>query len=88
MTMITNPTGRNTQAYIVTLDDSTRLFFSYETLIAVETESFTGRVPNRWGPTTGRHFRELGCYDFPVFERLPVLQCVASGITLCERVEK
>ena len=73
MTTITNPTGRNTQAYIVKLDDGTQLFFSYKTLIAIDdpNRGYQARIRNSWGPTTGRHFRELGCGKFPVVEELP-----------------
>ena len=74
----TNPTGRNTKAHIVTVGDM-EYFFSYETCIAIRGEQHgvfvKARLANHWGPTTGRHFNELGCKDFPVlpddeFERL------------------
>ena len=85
MIELRNPTGRNTNAHIVTIN-SNDYFFSYETCIAfrgssakqvlavsgpaqkVETTSVYHRVrlANHWGPTTGRHFRELGCGDFPI----------------------
>jgi hypothetical protein len=66
-----NPTGRKTQAHIVVIKD-VKYYFSYETCIAAEGE-FKGyarriRVANSWGPTTGRHFNELGCKDFEVLE--------------------
>ena len=38
------------------------LFFSYQTLVAVREYSSTPKMiisPNRWGPTTGKHIREL-----------------------------
>ena len=71
MTFISNPTGRNTKAYIVTLDNTTELFFSYETLIAVRQGAVRKRLANHWGPTTGRHFNELGCRDFEIVAKLP-----------------
>lgn len=62
-----NPTGRNTQAHIVTINGN-EFFFSYETCIAfrgtLKGEWRVLRLPNYWGPTTGRHFRELGCQHF------------------------
>ena len=66
-----NPTGRKTQAHIVVIKD-VKYYFSYETCIAAQGE-FKGyarriRVANSWGPTTGRHFNELGCRDFEVLE--------------------
>tara|TARA_R110000824_G_scaffold171021_1_gene348503 strand:+ start:954 stop:1193 length:240 start_codon:yes stop_codon:yes gene_type:complete len=66
-----NPTGRKTQAHIVVIKD-VKYYFSYETCIAAHGK-FKGkyrriRVANSWGPTTGRHFNELGCKDFEVLE--------------------
>ena len=66
-----NPTGRKTQAHIVVIKD-VKYYFSYETCIAAEGE-FKGyarriRVANSWGPTTDKHFNELGCRDFEVLE--------------------
>lgn len=57
---------RNTKAYILYLNKGV-FFFSYETCIAAQLS--TGkelRRANTWGPTTGRHFNELGCKDFPI----------------------
>ncbi len=70
MISLTNPTGRNTKAHIVTIGGN-EYFFSYETCIAFRGHSnLSGRVlvriDNSWGPTTGRHFRELGCREFKV----------------------
>ncbi len=70
MATLTNPTGRKTEARIATIrgDD---YFFSYSTCIAFrgidhrDGEYIRVRVRNQWGPTTGKHFRELGCADFP-----------------------
>lgn len=76
MTKITNPTGRKTQAHTVTLDNGILMYFSYETLIAVHdpNQGFKARLPNRWGPTTGRHFKELGCANFPIVEEMPIIR--------------
>lgn len=68
-----NPTGRKTEARILTTPDAD-LFFSYQTCIAYRVwdgESMESlRRPNDWGPTTGRHFNELGCANF---------ECASSG---------
>lgn len=77
MTRLFNPTGRNTQAHIVDLGD-VELFFSYETLIAVRTPTLRQRVRNSWGPTTGRHFNEMGCGGFDVVEELPTIQALVK----------
>ena len=58
-----NPTGRNTQAHIVTIG-SREYFFSYETCIAYRDSDTAVRIKNDWGPTTGRHFKDLGCGNF------------------------
>ena len=75
MITLTNPTRRKTPAHIVTVGEH-ELFFSYETLIA-----YRGKVsirrPNDWGPTTGRHFNELGCSNF----------CMLKGQQFEEAVE-
>lgn len=73
---LTNPTGRNTNARVLTWGEC-EVFFSYETPIA-----YRGPDPNAFGPdgpyttairiantfsrTTARHFRELGCANFQV----------------------
>lgn len=64
---LSNPTGRNTRACVVELGPHA-LYFSYETLIAYGGPLGAARRGNVWGPTTGRHFRELGCGGFPVVE--------------------
>lgn len=60
-----NPTGRNTRACVVQLGPHA-FYFSYETCIAYAGPLGCARRANVWGTTTGRHFRELGCADFPV----------------------
>lgn len=62
-----NPTGRNTSACVVEIGPHT-FYFSYETCIAYAGPLGRARRANTWGPTTGRHFRELGCSGFAVVE--------------------
>jgi len=66
---LTNPTGRDTQAHIVTMGDCC-YYFSYETCIGFSGQSDgdcrSVRLKNRWGPTTGRHFNEMLCGNFPI----------------------
>ena len=66
-----NPTGRQTQARVAIIKD-VLYFFSYETCIAAE-GTFDGvhqrvRIANSWGPTSGRHFKELGVKDWKILE--------------------
>ena len=69
---LSNPTGRNTKAHIVTVG-AMDYYFSYETCIAMRGTSHgvyvEARLPNYWGPTTGRHFNEMGCKDFPQLDQ-------------------
>ena len=67
MISLTNPTGRKTEARIVEIGAHS-LYFSYATCIAYCGPLGTFRRPNHWGPTTGRHFRELECDGFPIDE--------------------
>lgn len=57
----------NGKATIVTIGRTT-YYFSYTTCIAIsaiEGNQFTQvRIRNSWGPTTGRHFNEMGCKNF------------------------
>ena len=64
---LSNPTGRNTRACVVEIGPHA-FYFSYETCIAYAGPLGAARRANTWGPTTGRHFRELGCAGFPVIE--------------------
>ena len=66
-----NPTQRQTQARVAIIKDVV-YYFSYETCIAAE-GTFDGvhqrvRIANSWGPTTGRHFKELGVRDWRILE--------------------
>ena len=47
-------------AKMVTIDHTT-LYFSYETLVAVDLGEGDGPkvIKNYWGPTTGRHMNEI-----------------------------
>ena len=60
-------TNRNTQAQTLDLGPH-RLYFSYETTIAYAGPLGRCRIRNSWGPTTGRHFKEMGCYNFLLVE--------------------
>jgi hypothetical protein len=61
---LTNPTGRNTQAHVVSFGYHS-FYFSYETIVAYcGPNGIAVRRPNDWGPTTGRHLKELGVYDW------------------------
>lgn len=62
-----NPTGRNTRACLVEIGPHA-FYFSYETCIAYAGPLGRARRENVWGPTTGRHFRQLGCADFPIIK--------------------
>jgi hypothetical protein len=64
---LSNPTGRNTRACLVEIGPHA-FYFSYETCIAYAGPLGRARRANAWGPTTGRHFREMGCGGFPVVE--------------------
>lgn len=61
-------TNRNTKACMLSVTGIGDFYFSYETCIAfcglIDDKPATCRVRNRWGPTTGRHFNDLGCANF------------------------
>jgi len=61
---ISNPTGRKTEARVVEVGHFITLYFSYSTLIGYEVGAERWRIDNHWGPTTGRHFRELGIAEW------------------------
>ncbi len=56
---------RETRAHRLDIGASS-FYFSYETLIAYEGPSGRFRIRNSWGPTTGRHFNDMGCGGFCV----------------------
>ena len=62
-----NSTGRNTRACVVEIGRHA-FYFSYETCIAYAGPLGRARRANVWGPTTGRHFREMGCAEFPMVD--------------------
>lgn len=57
-------TDRNTKAHIVTLNDVYDFFISYQTVVGIRFPSGRYRLPNTWGPTTGRHINEMGIRDY------------------------
>lgn len=64
MIVLTKGTNRNTPAHTIEIGDHT-LFFSYQTLVGLTGRNREGVyqrlvVENRWGPTTGRHMKEMG----------------------------
>lgn len=58
MISIEKGSRRNTPCYIVRACGMT-LYFSYETVIAVESALGSVRRDNDWGPTTGRHMNDM-----------------------------
>lgn len=68
MATLLNPTGRKTEARICIVGGRS-YYFSYQTCIGFAGHDENGvyhqvRVANSWGPTTGKHFRELGIADW------------------------
>ena len=55
----------NNKAHVITIDNIV-IYYSYETIIGVMSDKFTGRSENFWGPTSGKHFNQLGIADFPI----------------------
>lgn len=64
MISFTHGSKRNTKCYIVCVGGVTT-YISYETVIAAEYKGECVRAQNTWGPTTGRHMRDMGVYDWP-----------------------
>lgn len=58
-------TSRNTRATIVQIGQHA-FYFSYRTCVAYRGPRGCARIENHWGPTTGRHLREMGVYDWQV----------------------
>ena len=81
-----NPTGRQTKAYQVVINDVS-LFFSYETCIAMVYAGRGFRVPNTWGPTTGKHFKEMGLHNFAVVSSEELEQRIADALYAVARDE-
>ena len=80
-----NPTGRNTRACVVEIGPHA-FYFSYETCIAYAGPLGRARRANSWGPTTGRHFRELGCRGFPIVEPGELEALVLRTVESAERL--
>lgn len=70
---ISKGSDRNTQAYIVCVNEY-RLYFSYETCMAVDTPYGRFRRENIWGPTTGRHLKEMRVYNYPVIKNAELFE--------------
>ena len=60
-------TNRRTEAYSIDIGYN-RLYISYEAIVAFTDSAMNSscRIENHWGPTTGRHMREMGVHDFPI----------------------
>jgi hypothetical protein len=72
MPRLRKPINRNTPAHVVSINGAD-YYFSYETCIAFSGRCKDGnyrtlRIENHWGPTTGRHFNEMGLSDFKIVE--------------------
>ena len=74
-----NPTGRDTKAYQVVLGNMS-LFFSYSTCIAFFHGRVGYRIDNSWGPTTGRHMREMGLHEYPIIPGEEFNQRLAAAL--------
>ena len=72
-------TNRNTPAHVVTIGKYS-LYFSYETCIAVYSPYGGFRIQNYWGPTTGRHFNEMGVAGFNLVEDRDVFDDAVDAI--------
>lgn len=64
--------NRNTQCHVVRIG-SVQLGYSYSTVVSVTGFDQAGnrvyaRRKNAWGPTTGRHIKELSAHAWPVIE--------------------
>ncbi len=60
-------TQRNTKAYVIELGHH-RFFISYDTIVAYYNRLTreAARLKNHWGPTTGRHIKEMDMHDAPI----------------------
>lgn len=75
----------NDKASIVTVGGN-EFFFSYETCIAfrgmIDGTYRKIRRANDWGPTTGKHFNQLGAKEFdmlPTVEFVDTIERVTAG---------
>lgn len=77
---LTKGSNRNTQAHVVRIGNH-EFYFSYQTCIAYRGPLGSARIANHWGPTTGRHFREMGISDLPVLGDTEFDARVNSAVT-------
>lgn len=56
---------RKTEAYELEIGRH-RFFISYQTIIGYQGKLGNCRLQNRWGPTTGKHIREMEIHDYPI----------------------
>lgn len=77
---IWNYTGRRTESNAVKIDDII-LYFSYETLIAIRSHRVVARLANNWGPTTGRHFKDIGIGEDAIVDDEAFARIVSDEIT-------
>jgi hypothetical protein len=78
---LNNPTGRKTEARVVSIGNN-EYFFSYQTCIAFRGKSggrsYSIRVPNSWGPTTGKHFKEMHCDRFELVDDTDAFEAIVN----------
>ncbi len=67
------------KATVITLGELS-LCFSYQTLIGCSYDGLTYRVPNIWGPTSGRHFNQLGLKGAQVMQTKELNKFVEQAI--------
>lgn len=65
MTIAHGTLDRNTKAYTTEIGPVI-LYFSYSTMVGVDTGTQRARRDNEWGPTTDRHISEFGLRDATV----------------------
>lgn len=80
MIRFSKATNRNTKCYWIHVNDLTVLI-SYETVVAASYNGQHVRLDNRWGPTTGRHFRDTNTYDNRVVTEGELDEFVSSALT-------
>jgi len=56
---------KNIEASVVNVG-TVKLYFSYETLIAVYGQGIMARVENTLGSATWQNIKDLGCESFPI----------------------
>lgn len=57
--------NRNTKCYRVSIAGNV-FYVSYSTVVACHTEEGGVRIENSWGPTTGRHMKDMGVYGWQI----------------------